>query len=94
MKSFDLDKFRSEFLKSDGWQVSDCYKPYDDKFLRRDAQDAYEGAKWGFKAGQQSKQDEVDELQKMIDEALECVDRCTWNVALIDLKKILKGDQS
>lgn len=48
MSDFNLKKFREEFLQSDGWQVSDCYKPYDDKFLRRDAQDAYEGAKWAW----------------------------------------------
>ena len=45
-----------------------------------------------YEAGQRSQQAEVDELQKRIDEALECADKCTWNIALIDLKKILKGD--
>ncbi len=60
MESFDLDKFRNEFLQSDGWKVSDCYKTYDDKFLRKDAQDAYEGAKWAW--GQQ--QARIDELEK------------------------------
>lgn len=58
MSDFDLKKFREEFLQSDGWKVSDCYKPYDDKFLRKDAQDAYEGAKWGW-VEQQKKIDEV-----------------------------------
>ena len=47
-----------------------------------------------FQLGQQSKQAEVDDLQKRIDQALECVDRCTWNIALIDLKKILKGEEN
>ena len=56
IENFDLKKFREEFLQSDGWQVSDCYKPYDDKFLRKDAQDAYEGAKWAW-AKQQKKID-------------------------------------
>lgn len=58
IENFDLRKFREEFLQSDGWQVSDCYKPYDDKFLRKDAQDAYEGAKWAW-AEQQKKIDDV-----------------------------------
>lgn len=65
--SFDLSKFRNEFLQSDGWKVSDCYKPYEDKFLRKDVQDAYEGAKWGFEAGAASQQQEVDKLQCDID---------------------------
>ena len=80
MKSFDLGKFRNVFLQSDGWKVSDCYKPYDDKFLRKDAQDAYEGAKWGFKAGQQSRQAEIDKLNDALKSALQasknvCVER-------------------
>ena len=62
MSEFNLEKFRNEFLKSDGWQVSDCYKPYDDKFLRRDAQDAYEGAKWA----QDERQKEIDALKTML----------------------------
>ena len=66
MKSFDLIKFRDELLQSNGWKVSDCYNPYEDKFLRKDAQDAYEGAKWGYEAGQQSRQDEIDELQRKL----------------------------
>ena len=75
-----------------------------------------------FKAGQQSKQAEInelkremlnktneayaggqksmrkmiksneDELQKRINEALSCEDKCTWNIALVELKKILKGN--
>ncbi|WP_151981640.1 hypothetical protein [Acinetobacter guerrae] len=57
---FDLEKFRQEFLQSDGWKVSDCYKPYEDKFLRKDAQDAYEGAKWAW----QEQQKQVDELKQ------------------------------
>lgn len=64
MSEFNLKGFREEFLQSDGWQVSDCYKPHDDKFLRRDAQDAYEGAKWAW----QSQQDKIDELQARVDD--------------------------
>lgn len=61
---FDLTAFRQEFLISgEGWGVSDCYKTYDDKFLRRDAQDAYEGAKWAW----QHQQAKVEELQKRVD---------------------------
>lgn len=60
---FDLTAFRQEFLISDeGWGVSDCYKPYDDKFLRGDAQDAYEGAKWAW----EHQQAKVEELQKQL----------------------------
>ena len=33
-----------------------------------------------------------EELQKRIDDALSCADKCTWNIALVELKKILKGD--
>ncbi|MEI2556529.1 hypothetical protein [Acinetobacter pittii] len=63
--NFDLTAFRQEFLiNGEGWGVSDCYKPYDDKFLRRDAQDAYEGAKWAW----QHQQAKVEELQKRVDE--------------------------
>lgn len=59
--NFDLTAFRQEFLiNGEGWGVSDCYKPYDDKFLRRDAQDAYEGAKWAW----QHRQAKVEELQR------------------------------
>ena len=54
----------------------------------------YDLYKYLYEAGQQSKQAEVDELQKRIDEALSCADKCTWNIALVELKKILKGDQS
>lgn len=60
MSEFDLNKFRNEFLKSDGWQVSDCYKTYDDKFLRKDAQDAYEGAKWAWN----HQQKKIDDHEK------------------------------
>lgn len=41
---------------------------------------------WDFR------QNEIDELQKLIDEALSCADKCTWNIALVELKKILRGD--
>lgn len=59
--NFDLTAFRQEFLiNGEGWGVSDCYKPYDDKFLRRDAQDAYEGAKWAW----QHQQAKVEKLQQ------------------------------
>lgn len=65
--NFDLEKFRKEFLQSDGWQVSDCYKPYSDEFLRKDAQDAYEGAKWAW----DEQQKKIDLLEGRIKKALE-----------------------
>lgn len=78
IENFDLKKFREEFLQSDGWQVSDCYKPYDDKFLRKDAQDAYEGAKWAW-AKQQKK---IDKLKKYL------IDSCAFDDDYIE--EILK----
>lgn len=63
MSEFNLEKFRTVFLKSDGWQVSDCYKTYDDKFLRKDAQDAYEGAKWAW----QEQQTKIDAIIAVIE---------------------------
>ena len=51
-------------------------------------------SKMGFEAGQQSKQSEVDELQKRIDEALhEADESCGVSVdAFVKLNRILKGD--
>ena len=92
--SFDLSKFRNEFLQSDGWKVSDCYKPYEDKFLRKDAQDAYEGAKWGFEAGASSRQAEIDGLQKKIDEAiydLQHIEYAMWEEQVEHVLMVLKG---
>lgn len=86
MSDFNLKKFREEFLQSDGWQVSDCYKPYDDKFLRRDAQDAYEGAKWAW-----------NERQKVIELALKHIEECSAYGSLdntYELVEILKGDNN
>ena len=71
MSGFNLEKFRTVFLKSDGWQVSDCYKTYDDKFLRKDAQDAYEGAKWAW----QEQQAKIDLLEKEIVETQEFLNK-------------------
>ena len=47
-----------------------------------------------YEAGQQSKQDEVDELQKRIDEALhEADESCGVSVdAFVKLNRILKGN--
>lgn len=78
IENFDLKKFREEFLQSDGWQVSDCYKSYDDKFLRKDAQDAYEGAKWAW-AEQQKR---IDRLKKYL------IDSCAFDDDYIE--EILK----
>ena len=49
-----------------------------------------------FEAGQQSKQAEVDELQKGIDEALhEADESCGVSVdAFVKLNRILRGDKS
>ena len=71
MSGFNLEKFRTVFLKSDGWQVSDCYKTYDDKFLRKDAQDAYEGAKWAW----QEQQAKIDLLENEIVETQEFLNK-------------------
>ena len=52
--------------------------------------------KIAYEAGQQSKQAEVDKLQKRIDEALhEADESCGVSVdAFVKLNRILKGDQS
>ena len=54
----------------------------------------YSKMKKAFEAGQQSKQAEVDELQKRIDEALhEADESCGVSVdAFVKLNKILKGN--
>ena len=54
----------------------------------------YYDAEKSFKAGQQSKQAEVDELRKRIDEALhEADESCGVSVdAFVKLNKILKGN--
>ena len=54
----------------------------------------YDLYKYLYEAGQQSKQAEVDELQKRIDEALhEADESCGVSVdAFVELNKILKGD--
>lgn len=67
----------------DGIELNDCtWKTHSDDYYL------------GYEAGQQSKQYEIDELQKRIDEALSCADKCTWNIALVELKKILKGEET
>ena len=55
--------------------------------------------KAAFEAGQQSKQDEVDELQKRIDEVLIAIGsdyfvdvRVDYSHQIRDIRKILKGD--
>ena len=48
----------------------------------------YDLYKYLYEAGQQSKQDEVDELQKRIDSALEAFDDGSFNYC----RKILKGN--
>ena len=47
-----------------------------------------------FKAGQQSKQAEVDELQKRIDKAVEHIEGYYGVVELSMIVDILRGDQS
>ena len=56
----------------------------------------YDLYKYLYEAGQQSKQSEVDELQKRIDDALhEADESCGVSVdAFVKLNRILKGDQS
>lgn len=83
---FDLTKFRSEFLqKKDGWHVSDCYKPYDDKFIRRDAQDAYEGAKWAWDVQQ-------EKIDAVLSVCLEywCDDDRDYNIYIQKIEELLK----
>ena len=103
MNELNLEKFRTVFLKSDGWQVSDCYKTYDDKFLRKDAQDAYEGAKWAW----QEQQAKIDELQARVDATEKWIESNKKNIPLSewhgytteeyvdadDLLEILKGNK-
>ena len=88
MSGFNLEKFRTVFLKSDGWQVSDCYKTYDDKFLRKDAHDAYEGAKWAW----QEQQAKIDLIEKEIVETQEFLNKQNRikQAEIDDLKKIIK----
>ena len=52
--------------------------------------------KIAYEAGQQSKQDEVDELQKRIDEALKFANdaHSDLNIGMLKMVDILKGDQS
>lgn len=50
-----------------------------------------------WKAGAQSRQDEIDELKKQIDEVilkLEVVDSSMWEEQIQDVLYILKGNQS
>ena len=49
-----------------------------------------------YEAGQQSKQAEVDELQKRIDEALKFANdaHSDFNIGMLKMADILKGDQS
>ena len=67
-----------------------------DEYLKEDKSNVYPSARQAYKAGQQSKQAEVDELQKRIDEALhEADESCGVSVdAFVKLNRILKGDQS
>lgn len=53
-------------------------------------------SKMGFEAGQQSKQAEVDELRKRIDEAiydLQHIESAMWEEQVEHVLMILKGDQ-
>lgn len=57
----------------------------------------YDLAKKMFESGQQSKQAEVDELQKRIDEAihdLQHIESAMWEEQVDHVLMILKGDQS
>ena len=51
-------------------------------------------SKMGFEAGQQSKQAEVDELQKRIDEALKFANdaHSDLNIGMLKMVDILKGN--
>ena len=75
----------------DAIEINDCtWQPHSDDYYR------------GYEAGQQSKQAEVDELQKRVDGLKAfCIKgvesnmlSIEYNQALIDMYKILKGDQS
>ena len=65
-----------------------------EEYLKEDKSNVYPSARQAYKAGQQSKQAEVDELQKRIDEALKELEYIHFyktqnsNNAI----KILKGD--
>lgn len=54
----------------------------------------YDLAKEMYEAGQQSKQDEVDELQKRINEAIELLEYNEYVDSPLQALNILKGDQS
>ena len=56
----------------------------------------YDLYKYLYEAGQQSKQAEVDELQKRIDEALKFANdaHSDLNIGMLKMVDILKGDQS
>ena len=70
-----------------------------DEYLKEDKSNVYPSARQAYKAGQQSKQAEVDELQKRIDEALksskEFYDFGDGESAMAfcnEIMNILKGD--
>ena len=56
----------------------------------------YDLYKYLYEAGQQSKQAEVDELQKRIDDALKFANdaHSDLNIGMLKMVDILKGDQS
>lgn len=70
----------------DDIEVNDCtWKAYSDDYYR------------GYEAGQQSKQSEIDELQKRIDEAvydLQHIESAMWEEQVEHVLMVLKGDQS
>ena len=65
-----------------------------DEYLKEDKSNVYPSARQAYKAGQRSKQAEVDELQKRIDIALDHAVNHGGYDDLTHIINILKGDQS
>lgn len=90
MKSFDewFDKEYSNYGNSYKKTYDEKHDIYGSQFVD-ERYDAY-------KAGQQSKQAEVDEFRKRIDEALDCLNNLSWasEIDVGNVSKVLKGDQS
>lgn len=97
-KSFD--EWRNEQRnKVDGYTERDAYEAGQqskqaeiDELKREMLNKTNEAYADGQKSMRKMIKSNEDELQKRIDEALSCADKCTWNIALVELKKILKGD--
>ena len=67
----------------DAIEINDCtWQPHSDDYYR------------GYEAGQQSKQAEVDELRKRIDDCIKAMDDSICDIDCGTIYGILTGDQS